>query len=261
MSSKLGGLPNTRALRRFCAFANRTSTARWWRIAYALDVLRLDGIGLFSSVNDCYLGDQKFDPVFAELNRRKAVVFIHPTHCEAPEHTRLYAPPFVVEYVFDTTRRLSILYIPARSSAVPISVSSSRTAAAPCRFSAENRDDGRHRGAKNVTDVLPTLRSLYFEIASTTSGFALRSCRSLPIRRTCSGVPTCRSFTAQDCKKKSITGSTTTASMPANEWTSSNAMLCDSFRVWQCRVNCSTLAIFTGGAIHDGSRQNGGEHG
>ena len=28
-------------------------------IAYALDALRLDGIGLFSSVNDCYLGDQK----------------------------------------------------------------------------------------------------------------------------------------------------------------------------------------------------------
>ena len=51
-------------------------------------------------------GDPLFDPVFDELNRRNAVVFIHPTHCEAPEHTRLHAPPFVVEYVFDTTRAL-----------------------------------------------------------------------------------------------------------------------------------------------------------
>src|SRR5580765_384314 len=58
-------------------------------------------------------------------------------------------------------------------------------------------------------------------------------CRSLPIRRTCSGVPTCRSFTAQDCRKKSIIGNTTTASMPSGEWTSSSAMLCDSFRAWQ----------------------------
>ena len=58
-------------------------------IAYALDVLRLDGIGLFSSVNDCYLGDQKFDPVFAELDRRKAVVFIHPTHATRPSYPSL----------------------------------------------------------------------------------------------------------------------------------------------------------------------------
>jgi 6-methylsalicylate decarboxylase len=44
-------------------------------LSYALDVLRLDGVGLFSSVNDHYLGDPLFDPVFDELNRRKAVVF------------------------------------------------------------------------------------------------------------------------------------------------------------------------------------------
>ncbi len=75
-------------------------------ISYALDVLRLDGVGLFSSVMDRYLGDPLFDPVFDELNRRAAVVFIHPTHCEAPEQTHLHAPPFVVEYVFDTTRAM-----------------------------------------------------------------------------------------------------------------------------------------------------------
>src|SRR6266850_1009275 len=77
-------------------------------------------------------------------------------------------------------------------------------------------------------------------------------CRSLPIRRTCSGVLTCRSFTAQDCKKKSITGNTTTASMPAREPTSSSATLCDSFRVWQwSREMNARRWLFTGGAIHD----------
>jgi predicted TIM-barrel fold metal-dependent hydrolase len=75
-------------------------------LTYALDILHLDGVGLFSSVTDRYLGDPLFDAVFDELNRRKAVVFIHPTHCEAPEHTCLHAPPFVVEYVFDTTRAI-----------------------------------------------------------------------------------------------------------------------------------------------------------
>ena len=58
-------------------------------ITYALDILHLDGVGLFSSVNDRYLGDRLFDPIFDELNRRKAVVFIHPTHCEAPPETNL----------------------------------------------------------------------------------------------------------------------------------------------------------------------------
>ncbi|MBM4296629.1 MAG: hypothetical protein FJ143_02700 [Deltaproteobacteria bacterium] len=75
-------------------------------IGYALDVLGLDGVGLFSSVNDRYLGEPRFDAVFDELHRRKAIVFIHPTHCEAPEHTNLRAPPFAVEYVFDTTRAI-----------------------------------------------------------------------------------------------------------------------------------------------------------
>ena len=75
-------------------------------LSYALDVLHLDGVGLFSSLGECYLGDPLLDPVFDELNRRAAVVFLHPTHCEAPARTRLRAPPFVVEYVFDTTRAI-----------------------------------------------------------------------------------------------------------------------------------------------------------
>src|SRR3989304_8875713 len=75
-------------------------------ISYALDVLRLDGVGLFSSYDGRYLRDSLFDPVFPELHRRKAVVFIHPTHCEAPAEANLGAPPFVVEYVFDTTRAI-----------------------------------------------------------------------------------------------------------------------------------------------------------
>ncbi len=128
-------------------------------IAYAFDVLRLDGVGLFSSVNERYLGDPSFDPVFDELNRRKAVAFIHPTHCEAAEHTGLRAPPFVVEYVFDTTRAIVGGTVPFLAQRISML-------------------EG-HRHAKGVTDVLPTLRSLYYEIASTTAQFALRSLQEL----------------------------------------------------------------------------------
>jgi len=149
-------------------------------ISYALDILHLDGVGLFSSVNDRYLGDPSFDPVFDELNRRRAVVFIHPTHCEAPDHTRLHAPPFVVEYVFDTTRAVvNLIHTGTLKRCPDIRIIVAHGGGTVPFLAQRIAMMEGHRGAKNVTDVIPMLRSLYYEIASTTSTFALCSLQEL----------------------------------------------------------------------------------
>jgi predicted TIM-barrel fold metal-dependent hydrolase len=70
-------------------------------IAYCLDTLEMDGVCMMSNVQGLYLGDQSFDPIFDELNRRKAVVFIHPT--DPADFGQLNMAP-VVEWPFDTCR-------------------------------------------------------------------------------------------------------------------------------------------------------------
>src|SRR6516162_11678291 len=47
-------------------------------IAYSLDVLEFDGVSLFASYGENFLGDPRFDPLFAMLNERGVVVFVHP---------------------------------------------------------------------------------------------------------------------------------------------------------------------------------------
>ncbi len=80
-------------------------------IERALDTLGSEGIGLFTSYGEQWLGDPAFEPVLAELNRRKAVVFVHPQPPYYFRHIVKNVPPSANEYLFDTTRAItSLLY-------------------------------------------------------------------------------------------------------------------------------------------------------
>lgn len=79
-------------------------------LAYALDDLRLDGLVLFSNARGIYLGDPRFTPLFDELQRRRAVVFVHPNPSPDPSAHALGLPDTLIDFTADTTRAIAQLH-------------------------------------------------------------------------------------------------------------------------------------------------------
>jgi 6-methylsalicylate decarboxylase len=88
-------------------------------LAYALDELKLDGVVLFSNANGVYLGDSRFEPVFAELDRRGAVVFVHPTASPDPSAHSLGLPDTLIDFTADTTRAVAQMHYSNRFARTP----------------------------------------------------------------------------------------------------------------------------------------------
>jgi len=79
-------------------------------LEYGLDVLKLDGVVLFSNARGIYLGDAGFRPLFDELERRAAVVFVHPTSSPDPAARTLGLPDSLIDFTADTTRAVAQLH-------------------------------------------------------------------------------------------------------------------------------------------------------
>jgi 6-methylsalicylate decarboxylase len=80
-------------------------------MAYALDVLRLDGIAVLSHYDGTYIGDGHFDELYAEMDRRNAVVYVHPTEPVSGNPLGKEIPSFLMEVAFETARVIfNLLY-------------------------------------------------------------------------------------------------------------------------------------------------------
>lgn len=85
-------------------------------IDYALDHLGAVGFGVVTNAHGHYLGDASLDPVFAKLNVRKTILFMHPTTCHSLQDPTVtkpldkYPSP-MLEFMFDTTRAVTNLLL------------------------------------------------------------------------------------------------------------------------------------------------------
>jgi 6-methylsalicylate decarboxylase len=140
-------------------------------IEYALDTLKADGIGLLTSYNDKWLGDPAFRPVLEELNRRKALVYVHPLSPQCCGTLMSYVPTSFVEYPQDTNRTVMSLLLSGTFSRMKeiTWIFSHGGAAVPSlagRVAALTKFQ-----VKNLPELAPTgidyeLKRLYFETAN-----------------------------------------------------------------------------------------------
>jgi len=73
-------------------------------LTYCYEELKVNGIVMLTNVAGTYLGDVALEPLFDELDRRHARVFIHPTSPACWEHTSFGRTRAMVEFLFDTSR-------------------------------------------------------------------------------------------------------------------------------------------------------------
>lgn len=88
-------------------------------IEYVLDTLKADGVGMFTSYGNKWLGHPDFAPLFAELNRRKAVVYTHPVCAPCVRDLLPDLSEAVIEYGTDTTRAIANLVFTGMTARYP----------------------------------------------------------------------------------------------------------------------------------------------
>jgi predicted TIM-barrel fold metal-dependent hydrolase len=142
------------------------------RVAY--DELNAEGVLVPTNVHGRYLGDPDFEPVFAELERRNAVIFTHPTGVGGTPAPGI--PSYVADYLLDTvrtaidlvrtgcTRRYRNIKIILSHGGGFVPFAAHRMATAPATW-----------GELTTAEVVEEFRTFYFDTALTASPSSLPS--------------------------------------------------------------------------------------
>jgi 6-methylsalicylate decarboxylase len=145
-------------------------------IEYAYDTLKVDGIGLFTSYGDMWLGNPTFRPVMEELNRRRAVVHVHPTAANCCRNLDYGAAPGSMEYGTDTTRAILGVAFNGDAGRFPGIRFIWSHAGGTAPFLA-GRVDGQSRGAKDrmPNGFIAEARKFFYDTAGAANRGAMAS--------------------------------------------------------------------------------------
>ena len=190
----LGGIENSRKLARECneygarmvadyrgrfglfaAIPLPDSEGSLREIEYALDTLRADGIGLMTSFEDKYLGDPAFAPVYEELNRRQAIVYVHPTQPKCCTGLVPGVTVSTIEYATDTSRTIASLVYSGTAARFPSIrfVFSHGGGTMPFLLGRYERLAAERKDAWLADGAAPQLKKFYYEIAQANHSGAL----------------------------------------------------------------------------------------
>jgi predicted TIM-barrel fold metal-dependent hydrolase len=141
---------------------------------HALDTLGAAGVILLANSHGEYLGAPEHDALFAELDRRRTVAFVHPAELPGPPVPGL--PPFAADFLLDTTRaayRLVQSGVPRRFPNLKIILSH---AGGFVPYASHRLCLGLlAEGKGQLPELLEEFRSFYFDTALSSTPAALPS--------------------------------------------------------------------------------------
>jgi predicted TIM-barrel fold metal-dependent hydrolase len=152
-------------------------------IEHAFDVLKADGIVLMTSFGERWLGDPAFWPVMQELERRKAVVYTHPTQASCCRNLMPDVPNSTIEYATDTSRTMASLLFTGTATRFPAIrwIFSHGGGTAPFLLSRFTTLEAnmKDRERKLPHGVLRELRRFYYDTAQANHAGALAALMTL----------------------------------------------------------------------------------
>ena len=151
-------------------------------LTYALDVLGLDGAGVFTNYRGTYLADPAFDPLLAELDSRGTPVHVHPTTPPFRDQPTFGLPAPLYEFTFETTRLAAqLLYNKTLERHQNLRLIFSH-GGGTIPYIAERLTYGPVMGSQ-LTERLPadpigSLQRLHYDLANSASPYSLPSLRA-----------------------------------------------------------------------------------